>query len=130
MLVDFEAPTSRKGREKWGTHNRGARINVGEAMPYRKALDLANAPELVHGPVAEDGLAVDKFLLDRPETSAVIRHGAVIPEHEIRTRRHHGFGIRTRIRVLRRHIFLVERLAIDVDQAAVDADAIASHTDH
>lgn len=53
-------------------------------------LKLAHAAELIHGPVAEDGLAIDEALIHRAEVAAVVGHGPVIAQHKIRIRGDHG----------------------------------------
>ena len=44
---------------------------------------LPDPAELIHRPVAEHRLAVDKALVDRTKVAAVIGHGPVIAEHEV-----------------------------------------------
>jgi hypothetical protein len=49
----------------------------------RNGTALSHSAQLIHRPVAEYGLAIDKALIDRAEIAAVVRHRAMIAKDEI-----------------------------------------------
>src|ERR1700733_9782913 len=91
---------------------------------------LAHTAQLIHGPVSEYGLAVDVALIHRTEITAVVRHRPVISQHEVAIRWDHCFRIRPRVGVGGRNVIFIERLAVHVDLAPVDTDAVAGHADY
>src|SRR5437879_9757174 len=104
--------------------------SVSQTRQEGKGVKLPHSTQLIHGPVAEHGFAVDKALVHGAEVAAVVGHGPVIAEHKIRIRRHHHIRQGPRIGVLGRDVSLVKRLAVHIDLSGVDADAIAGHPDH
>src|SRR5258708_28105116 len=70
--------------------------------------NLPHPSQLIHRPVPEDGLAVNIALVDGAEIAAVVRHGAMVAEHEEAIHRHGGFRVRTGIGISGRDIVLIE----------------------
>src|SRR5579864_3100339 len=89
-----------------------------------------DASHFVHGPISEDGLAVDVVLPDWTEVTAVIRQAAVIAQHEIAVGRNHYLSVRSLVLVGARHIVFVDRLAIHKDAARVDLDVVTRQANH
>src|SRR5580692_3087840 len=111
-------------------------LSLGVEIPrirnsYRAAsLSLANSSQLIHGPISKHRLAVDITLIHWAEIATVVRHRAMISEHEITLRRHDRFRIGPRVGVGGRHVILIQSLAVHVHLAAIDANAISSHPNH
>src|SRR6202030_1331518 len=98
---------------------------------YRAAsLSLANSSQLIHGPISKHSLAIDITLIHWAEIAAVVRHRAVISEHEITLRRHDRLRIGPRVSVGWWHVVLIQSLAVHIHLAAVNPYAISSHPNH
>src|SRR5580704_8662259 len=89
-----------------------------------------DASHFVHGPVSEDGLAVDVALPDWTEVTAVIRQAAVITQHEIAIGGNHYLSVRSLVLVGSWHIVFVDRLAIHKDAAGIDLDMVTRQANH
>src|SRR5580700_10091729 len=83
-----------------------------------------DASHFVHGPVSEDGLAVNIALPDWTEVTAVIRQAAVITQHEIAVGRNHYLSVGSFVLVGTRNVVFVDRLAIYKDAAGIDLDVV------
>jgi|SRR5215469_6430464 len=91
---------------------------------------LANATQLIHGPITEYGLAIDEALVHGTKVATIIRHRPVIAEDIVGIRRNHCLRKGSRIRVLGGNVTLIQGLAIYVDLSPIDPDAISGHPDH
>src|ERR1051326_7058502 len=91
---------------------------------------LVQNSQLVHGPVAEDGLAVDVATLNRADFTTVIGHGPVIAQHEVGIGRNDGLSIGTGVLIIRRNVRFRQQGAVHVNTAIDDADAVAGQADH
>ena len=54
----------------------------------------------------------------------------MVAKHEEGMLRHRGFRVRAGIGIGRGNVVLIERLIVHIHLAAVDADAVARHSDH
>src|ERR1041384_2656516 len=91
---------------------------------------LVQNAQLLPGPIAEDGLAVDKAAHYRANFSAVIRHGAMIAQHKVSILRNHSFRIGARILVVGWNIGLGQHHTVHVNAPVGDADAVTRQADH
>src|SRR6266850_4645662 len=92
--------------------------------------DSPQTPQFIHRPIPKNRLTENVALLHRPEVPAVVRHAAVISQHEVTPGRHHDFGIGALIRVGRRNVVFDDRLLVDVQLARIDADLVSGNADH
>src|SRR6266851_7486278 len=90
---------------------------------------LPQASQLLHRPISEDGFAVDVAIVHGAEVAAVVRHRAMVAEDEEAVRRNHNFTIRARVGVIAGDVVFVERLAVHVDLAILDANPVAGNSD-
>src|SRR5271166_702553 len=81
-------------------------------------------------PIPEDGFAIDEIFIHRAEVATVIGEVAMIAEHEITMRRHHGLGIGAHILVLLGQVWFVQAAFVDEEHAILDPDPIAGDGDH
>src|SRR5438270_10280067 len=105
-------------------------------LRMRATLNLENMPasvqdaQLVHGPVAEDGLAIDIAAHHRADLAAVIRHGTMVAKHKIRIVGDNGLRKRTGVQVIRRNVRLGQQHAVHVNMSVSDKNAVAGQADH
>src|ERR1700730_11046890 len=91
---------------------------------------LPVSSHFIHGPVSEHGLTIDIANSNRPKVAAVVRHGAIVAQHEVAVDRHHDLGIGTLVGVGSRHIVFFQGLAVDEYFPRFNADMIARQPDH
>src|SRR5580704_17698786 len=85
--------------------------------------------QFFHRPISEDGFPVDEALVDWAEVAAVVRHGAVIAEHEIAVGRNRHLGIGAGIGILIGDVVFVEGFVVDEDLTVFYADTVSSYSD-
>jgi hypothetical protein len=84
---------------------------------------------MVHRPIGENGAAVNKFAFDRAEHARVVRTDAMVAHHEITVFRHaHGTEI-AHVLVLHRDVRFEYGVAVDVNDALTNLDALSRQTD-
>src|SRR5690242_14446006 len=113
----------RKERE---TTRGSARSLAAQERLARDDNRLPESAELIHRPISEYSFAVNVFLADGAEVAAVIRHAAMISEHEVAAVGHYGVRIRSLVFVVLGNVIFVEQLTVDEDLAGVDADVVTS----
>src|SRR5215468_1371866 len=111
----------------WGSFLRSPVLTTDD---WRLAAGLSQPAQLLHRPVTEDGLAVDVVLFHRAEVTAVVRHAAMVAQHEVAVRRHDDFRVGALVGINRWHVVFLNELAIDVDLPGVNADLVSGHADH
>src|SRR5258708_20783305 len=82
---------------------------------------LMKQAEFLHRPVSKDGFAVDVVAPDRAEFAAIVRHGAVVSQHEIAIRRDYDFGLRMLVGELFRNVGLRRKVSVAINASAIDA---------
>src|SRR5258708_4674034 len=90
----------------------------------------AQQAEFLHRPVSKDGFAVDVVAPHRAEFAAIVRHGAVVSQHEIAIRRDYDFGIRMLVGELFRNVRLRHKLSVAINASAIDAYTVAGTANH
>src|SRR5215813_2063837 len=83
---------------------------------------------LINGPIPEDGFAVYVFFRYQPPHPAIVGLVAVIAENIVVTGFHINGWIGAVIEIFRQDVVLVERLFVDVDDAALDLHDVTRHT--
>src|ERR1700736_4081257 len=90
---------------------------------------LPQPAQLLHRPISEDSFSVDEAIVHGTEVAAVIRHRAMVAEDEEAIPRNHNFTIGAGVRVIAGDVVFVERLAVHVDLATLDANPVAGNSD-
>src|SRR5579859_2142687 len=90
----------------------------------------AEKAHLVHGPISEDGFAVNEAAHHGANLAAVIRHRTMITQDEIGIVRDHRVRVGLCVLVVRRDIRLQQLLAVYKNAPEVDPDPVAGQPDH
>ena len=80
---------------------------------------------MIHGPVSEDGFAVNILARDGAEHARVVGTVAVIAHDEIAVRRNFYGRIALAVEIVRGNVGLAVGMSVDVDVAGADFDGIA-----
>jgi len=88
-------------------------------------LGRRQGPEVIYGPVGKHRAAVDVLACNRAENAGIVRADAMIAHHKITSAGNFDRAIVADVGVLWRDVRLGDGLAIDVDNAAANFDALA-----
>src|SRR4051794_28154660 len=91
---------------------------------------LPHSSHFIHRPVPENRLAVDESNIDRTKVAAIVRHGAMIAQHEVAVRRYDNLSIRPLIGVSSRHVIFFESFSVDENFTGFNADPVAGQGNH
>jgi hypothetical protein len=87
-------------------------------------------PEMIDRPIGKNCPAIDKPAGHRTEHARIIRADAVVAHHKIAVARHTLRAEVAEVLVLRRHIRLGQRLAINIHDSLANLDHLAGQADH
>src|SRR6202451_2054757 len=124
--------SGRRTIERFWLANRGtsALIRRMETEKASRENLSPHPPQFLHRPISKHGLAVDIALIHRTKIAAVVRHGAVIAQHEVGIGRNDRLRIRSRIGVNRGNVIFIHGLVVHIQLAAINADAVSTHSDY